>query len=121
MIYHQRVYCIIRNHQLLYVDLIGTCYDLLIRPLPLLQVHVDLFRKRVIEGRLSEIDLKYLDNNVLMKIAKKMEQLKEDKSMGGSGGTEQFDIPEAAIKENSLSLHKELFLEPSTNPLISFS
>lgn len=46
--YYERVYCLIRNHLLLYVDLIGTCYDLLIRPVPLMQVHVDTFRKRVI-------------------------------------------------------------------------
>ena len=53
--YYERVYCLIRNHCLLYVDLIGTCYDLLIRPLPLLQQHIDTFRKRVIEGRISAI------------------------------------------------------------------
>lgn len=34
--YYERVWCIVRNHSLLYVDLIGTCYDLLIQPIPLL-------------------------------------------------------------------------------------
>ena len=53
--YYERVYCLVRNHVLLYVDLLGTCYDLLIKPVPLLQVHVDTFRKRVIEGRISQI------------------------------------------------------------------
>ena len=48
MAYYERVYCLIRNHLLLFVDLIGTCYDLLIRPVPLLQSHIDSFRKRVV-------------------------------------------------------------------------
>lgn len=55
------------------MDLIGTCYDLLIKPVPLLQVHVDTFRKRVIDGRISEIELKYIENNILLKLAKKGE------------------------------------------------
>ena len=58
--YYERIYCLIRNHSLLYVDLMGTCYDLLIRPIPLLQQHIDTFRKRVIEGRISAIELKYI-------------------------------------------------------------
>ena len=69
--YYQRVYCLVRNHLLLYVDLIGTCYDLLIRPVPLLQVHVDTFRKRVIEGRISAIELKYIENNLLLKLGRR--------------------------------------------------
>ena len=87
--YYQRVYCIVRNHHLLHVDIIGTCYDLLIRPVPLLQVHVDLFRKRVIEGRLSQIDLKYLENNLMLKIQKKLEMLRDEKSLT----TDQFEVP----------------------------
>ena len=71
--YYERVYCLVRNHVLLYLDLIGTCYDLLIRPIPLLQVHIDSFRKRVIEGRISEIELKYVENNALLRMAKRKE------------------------------------------------
>ena len=71
--YYERVYCLVRNHNLCYVDLIGTCYDLLIRPLPLMQHHIDIFRKRVIEGRISEIELKYIENNMLLKLSKKVE------------------------------------------------
>jgi hypothetical protein len=52
--------------------LIGTCFDLLIKPLPVVQIHVDLFRRRVIEGRLSEIDFKYLESNLQIKINKKL-------------------------------------------------
>ena len=72
--YYERVYCLIRNHLLLFVDLIGTCYDLLIRPVPLLQTHVDSFRKRVVEGRISAIELKYIENNLLLRLAKRGEE-----------------------------------------------
>ena len=36
-----------------------------------MQVHVDTFRKRVIEGRISAIELKYIENNILLKLAKR--------------------------------------------------
>jgi hypothetical protein len=34
----------------LYVDLIGTCYDILNKPVPLMQRHVDIYRHKVIMG-----------------------------------------------------------------------
>jgi hypothetical protein len=34
----------------LYVDLIGTCYDILTKPVPLMQRHIDIFRHKVIMG-----------------------------------------------------------------------
>ncbi len=40
----------VRNHQVLYVDLIGTCYDIMTKPIPLLQRHVDIYRHKVIMG-----------------------------------------------------------------------
>ena len=48
--YYERVFCIVRNHHVLYVDLIGTCYDVLTKPMPLMQRHVDIFRHKVIMG-----------------------------------------------------------------------
>lgn len=62
--YYERIFCIVKNHQILYIDLLGTCYDLLEKPLAIQQSHVDLFRKRVIEGRLTKIDFKYLENSL---------------------------------------------------------
>lgn len=56
----------------MYVDLIGTCYDLLIKPLPLLQKHIDAFRRRVISGKISEIDFRYMENAALMKLSHTM-------------------------------------------------
>ena len=35
---------------MLYVDLIGTCYDVLNKPMPLMQRHVDIHRHKVIMG-----------------------------------------------------------------------
>lgn len=35
---------------MLYVDLIGVCYDILTKPIPLMQRHVDIYRHKVIMG-----------------------------------------------------------------------
>ena len=48
--YYERVFCIVRNHKVLYVDLIGTCYDILTKPIPLSQRHIDSYRHKVIMG-----------------------------------------------------------------------
>lgn len=34
----------------LYVDLIGVCYDILTKPIPLMQRHIDIYRHKVIMG-----------------------------------------------------------------------
>lgn len=48
--YYERVFCMVKNHKVLYVDLIGTCYDVLTKPIPLSQRHVDTYRHKVIMG-----------------------------------------------------------------------
>ncbi|EGR30025.1 hypothetical protein IMG5_144000 [Ichthyophthirius multifiliis] len=108
--YYERVYlytniylffigfCIVRNHRLFHIDLIGTCYDLLIKPIPLQQKHIDAFRKRVIQGKLSEIDFKYMENAFLLK----------QKNMMNQNNIElEEEIHENA---NQVVLHKEMFL-----------
>ena len=45
----------VRNHQILYVDLVGTCYDVLNKPMPLMQRHVDIYRHKVIMGMHNKI------------------------------------------------------------------
>ena len=57
MTYYERIFCIVRNHQLLYVDIMGTCYDLLIRPRPVLQRNIDVFRRKVITGKYGKEDM----------------------------------------------------------------
>jgi hypothetical protein len=34
----------------MYVDLVGTCYDVLNKPMPITQRHVDIYRHKVIMG-----------------------------------------------------------------------
>lgn len=48
--YYERVFCMVKNHKVLYVDLIGTCYDILTKPVPLTQRHIDSYRHKVIMG-----------------------------------------------------------------------
>jgi hypothetical protein len=48
--YYERVFCVVRNHAVMYVDLVGTCFDVLNKPMPLMQRHVDIYRHKVIMG-----------------------------------------------------------------------
>jgi len=48
--YYERVYCVVRNHKILYVDLLGTCFDILTKPIPIMQKDVDYYRQKVIMG-----------------------------------------------------------------------
>lgn len=48
--YYERVFCMVKNHKVLFVDLVGTCFDVLTKPIPLAQRHVDTFRHKVIMG-----------------------------------------------------------------------
>ena len=53
--YYERVYCVVRNHKVLFVDLLGTCFDILTKPIPLMQKDVDLYRQKVIMGTHTEM------------------------------------------------------------------
>jgi hypothetical protein len=48
--FYERVFCLVRQHSVLHVDLIGACYDILTKPIPLMQRHVDIFRHKAIMG-----------------------------------------------------------------------
>ena len=132
--YYERVYCIVRNHCLLYVDLIGCCYDLLIKPLPLTQNHVEMFRRRVIEGRISKIDFKYLENSMTTlklnnnnneSIRKTNASLMLTPTKEGALGEDSMIMPEESLgnfMENQTVLHKELILElKSEKRILQFS
>jgi len=45
----------VRNHKVLYVDLIGTCFDILTKPIPLMQRHIDVFRHKVTMGAHNKV------------------------------------------------------------------
>jgi hypothetical protein len=62
--YYKRVYILLKNQQPVYIDLLGTCYDLKLRPAPFSQRHVDAYRAREASGRgrlapeaLEELDI----------------------------------------------------------------
>lgn len=48
--FYERIFCLVKNHKVLYVDLMGTSYDILTKPVPLSQRHVDAYRHKVIMG-----------------------------------------------------------------------
>ena len=54
----------VRNHEVLYVDLIGTCYDILTKPMPLIQRHVDIFRHKVIMGMHNKVRKDLIDEKL---------------------------------------------------------
>ena len=53
--YYSRVFCIVKNHMVLFIDLIGTCYDILQRPLPLSQKDIEAFRNHVLMGSVHKL------------------------------------------------------------------
>lgn len=97
---------------MLHVDLIGACFDILTKPVPLMQRHVDIFRHKVIMG-----------------IHNRQRKLEPSASLGVlSEGEKGFAIGTAFEDEleinnneipiddpNEVVLHKEMLLEPSSN------
>jgi hypothetical protein len=86
---------------LIHLDLIGTCYDESIKPLPLMQRHVDMFRYKVIMG-------------IHYKMKKEAEGDEEDsiqeidiQTLNEEAKT-NVDIP---VDDQNHVLHKEMFLE----------
>lgn len=100
--YYERIFCVVRNHSVLYVDLIGTCYDILTKPVPLMQRHIDIFRHRAIMGIHNKSRGKALMDN--------------DDKLGISSLEDDMEIMhEIAIDDpNQVVLHKEMFLEMSS-------
>ena len=103
MNYYERIFCIVKNHSVLYVDLIGTCYDILTKPIPLLQRHVDIYRHKAIMG----IHNKIRKDNLVD--AEKM----GNSTLHGTSFEEEIEINlQIPIdKPNQVVLHKEMFLE----------
>lgn len=97
--YYERVFCVVRNHSVLYVDLIGTCYDILTKPVPLMQRHVDIYRHKVIMG----IHNKSRGNKMLT----------DGTEAGSTSLEDELDLMhEIAIDDpNQVVIHKEMFLE----------
>lgn len=102
--YYERVYCIVRNHKVLFVDLMGTCFDILTKPVPLTQKHVDAFRAKVVMGTHRKF------------IAKKKEEAYDpyktyDDSMLIATEDEEHEKPHLDLpvfEPNQTTLHKEM-------------
>lgn len=53
--YYERVFCVVKNHKVLFVDLMGTCFDILTKPIPLMQKHIDVYRHKVTMGAHNKV------------------------------------------------------------------
>ena len=103
--YYERVFCLIRNHKLLYLDLIGTCYDANIKPLPLMQRHVEIFRYKVIMGQ-------HYKSKALKEGEGDVEDDKFSEGMDMNTYDEETKLNlEVPIDDPDNVLHKEMFLE----------
>lgn len=117
----------VRNHKVLYVDLLGTCFDILTKPLPLMQRHVDIYRHKVIMGlHNKQKKVKELTNGGGTSTSKNNLTSSKQNFLAASssqGFEEENDINmEIPIDDPSqVVLHKEMFLEcNSTNRDVFF-
>ena len=86
----------VRNHKVLYVDLIGTCYDILTKPIPLVQRHIDSHRHKVIMGAHKK-----------SAIVKDIDDMHQDSMMGSNIADEMYlEIP--IDDPSQVVLHKEM-------------
>jgi hypothetical protein len=91
----------------LFVDLIGTCYDILTKPIPLMQRHVDIYRHKVIMG----IHNKQRRNETGAEFDKL-----GNTTANGTSFEEEVEINlEIPIDDpNPIVVHKEMLLDPAS-------
>lgn len=113
--YYERVFCIVRNHKVLFVDLMGTCFDILTKPIPLQQRHIDNFRTKVIMGShkkmVSKHQAKIKSEEFIMthdSLSLEMDTVTEEE------GTQVYDSHN--FEANQTTLHKEM-LQSNTSEL----
>ena len=80
--YYKRVYVLLKNQQPVFIDLLGTCYDLKLRPAPFSQRHIDAYRAREASGRgclapeaLEELDI---TDNLALEATQEVELSEDD-------------------------------------------
>lgn len=113
MNYYERAFILIRNHLLLYVDLIGTCTDLLRRPYPLYQKHVDVFRHRVIMNTIND----NMNPETFLELMESLVKTKKEKIANTIDNGKSFSTGNSDLLISQISLHKEMFMN-STNSSI---
>lgn len=102
--YYERVFCMVRNHKVLYVDLIGTCYDILTKPIPLSQRHIDSYRHKVIMGAHKKSN-----------IVKEIEDYQQDSFMGSVEVSPDLALEIPIDDPSQVALHKELLQVSSSD------
>ena len=85
----------VKNHKVLFVDLIGTCFDVLTKPIPLGQRHIDTYRHKVIMGAHKKSISKDLPDN-------------EDSIMDSQIDVDYLERP--IDDPSQVVLHKEMLL-----------
>ena len=80
---------------MLFVDLIGTCYDILTKPIPLSQRHIDTYRHKVIMGA-----------NRKAQVAKDIEGMEDSMIDSALDVDLHLEIP--IDDPNQVVLHKEM-------------
>ena len=112
MLYYQRIFVLIKNHNLIAIDVYGCCHDLL-NKIPLLeQKQIDLFRYKLSKGF-------YLPDNK----DRTKETSKLSKSVVFKSNSKNFSESEDVLIDftNPTQLHKEMFWPiTSKSRLISF-
>ena len=119
MAYYQRIFCLIRNHSLFPIDLMGSCHNLLTKT-PLLDMkQIEIFRMKELKGvYFSNTDKKKLE------IYESLNE-EEKKDLNGEMMIEKntnTEIINKKISNQQPQLHKEMFWEAFSNTrLISFN
>ena len=119
MAYYQRIFCLIRNHSLFPIDLMGSCHNLLTKT-PLLDMkQIEIFRMKELKGvYFSNTDKKKLE------IYESLNE-EEKKDLNGEINIENntnTEIVNKKISNQQPQLHKEMFWEAFSNTrLISFN
>jgi len=100
--YYERIFCLVKNHKVLYVDLLGTCFDVLTKPVPLSQHHIDTYRHKVIMGSHRKVQPSNKD----------MDAAAED-SLMDSGLDVDLHLEIPIDDPNQVVLHKEMLFSSS--------
>jgi hypothetical protein len=106
--YYERVFCVVRNHRVLYVDLMGSCFDILTKPVPLLQRHVDIYRHKVIMGAHNKKSSKAKKTQLASEL---MDATLNDRtliSMNDTGADMDFQLEIPIDDPSQVILHKEM-------------
>jgi len=121
MAYYQRVFCLIRNHSLFPIDLLGSCHNLLTKS-PLLDMkQIEFFRMKELRGVYFTDNKKKLDMYDKLNEGISQEEKKDlnDEMVIENNNTE---IINKNLKSQQPQLHKEMFWETFSNTrLISFN